>query len=334
MFLKKLKIAFVLVLTSCVFTASKPVVILIHGSFAVQEPWARPYGDFYQELESQAFGFGRKLVPFAWSGSPTAAEIFIAAMRLIRLVESYPADEEIILIGHSHGGNVINLASRFIRRVDLFPYTQEKLKEIVQDLENPAQCWDKNKPQDIAKKTNDITIPGNIGLSIAPTTRQVISAATGVTTGIDITTVHVSDKNTQSILHKKYIFDEVYLIATPVDNSRFKPNMGVIGCLYNLFSTGDMVQRIGGAYDQIYAHDQDGIFNFSVMLKDSGHFGSDYPTHSTMHSPIIGRWILHIPELAHVAINNKNAKSFGGLFENFDGQLCFEEGKIPEYKRA
>lgn len=308
MFLKKLKYAFfLLLLASCVFTTSEPVVILIHGSFAVQEPWARPYGDFYQELETQSMGFGLKLVPFSWSGTPTVQELFAAAMRLIRLIESYPEQEEKILIGHSHGGNIINLASRFIGRVDLSPFNEDKLKEIVQSLEDPVQYYDQKRPQN-NKKTNDITVPGHPGLSVTPTTRDVTS--------------------------KKYLFDEVYLLATPVDIVRFKPNMNVIGCLYNFYSTGDLVQTIGGSYDQAYKHDQDGIFNFSIMLKNSGHFGSDYPTHSTIHGPVIGYWILHVPELVRACTGGKSPKRPVGLFENFDGHIYFEAGKVPVYKRA
>ncbi len=91
------------------------VVILVHGTHAVDESWARPGGKFYEELRGQA---GERklslLVPFAWSGHLSGEARVQAAEALCDLIESYPWDEEIILIGHSHGGNVINLASQML----------------------------------------------------------------------------------------------------------------------------------------------------------------------------------------------------------------------------
>ena len=74
------------------------VVILVHGTYAVDESWARPGGKFYEELRGQA---GERklslLVPFAWSGQLSGEARVQAAEALCDLIESYPWDEETIV---------------------------------------------------------------------------------------------------------------------------------------------------------------------------------------------------------------------------------------------
>ena len=84
-------------------TPCNPVVILVHGSLAAQETWYRPDGDFYQILEQEALLLGHMLVAFSWSGNPTSSEIKLSGKALARLICSYSAQEEIILIGHIVG---------------------------------------------------------------------------------------------------------------------------------------------------------------------------------------------------------------------------------------
>ncbi|MFH1644666.1 MAG: alpha/beta fold hydrolase [bacterium] len=90
------------------------VIILVHGSFASNSQWYSPRGNFFQELETQAKQFDQKVIPFSWSGQPNNVDIIHGAESLAKVIESYPENEQIILIGHSHGGNVINYASTLL----------------------------------------------------------------------------------------------------------------------------------------------------------------------------------------------------------------------------
>ncbi len=91
------------------------VVILVHGTYAVDEDWCRPGGKFYETLRREAARQCEYLVPFAWSGQLSGEARVQGAEALYELLMSYPVDEEITLIGHSHGGNVINLASQMLQ---------------------------------------------------------------------------------------------------------------------------------------------------------------------------------------------------------------------------
>ena len=91
------------------------VVILVHGTYAVDEDWCRPGGKFYETLRVEAARHDERLVPFAWSGNLTNDARVQGAQALVEVLMSYPEDEDLILIGHSHGGNVINLASQMLK---------------------------------------------------------------------------------------------------------------------------------------------------------------------------------------------------------------------------
>ncbi len=90
----------------------EPVVIVVHGSFAQSKTWWRPGGDFFDQLMVCALQKGHEVVPFGWSGNPTEKDITQAGQLLAWLILSYPAQEHIIVIGHSHGGNVVNYATQ------------------------------------------------------------------------------------------------------------------------------------------------------------------------------------------------------------------------------
>lgn len=98
------------------FQPCSALVIVVHGSFAPHATWHRPLGEFYDKLELQAFFARHKLISFSWSGIPTHTEITRSARALAKLITSYSPQEEIILIGHSHGGNVVNVASTFLSK--------------------------------------------------------------------------------------------------------------------------------------------------------------------------------------------------------------------------
>ena len=104
-----------IVFSLCCFTPHlKSVVIVVHGSFASQEAWHQPEGDFFSELEKQARMLNHKTISFCWPGIPTTATIVASGQTLAKLILSYPPTEQIMVIGHSHGGNVINIASQLL----------------------------------------------------------------------------------------------------------------------------------------------------------------------------------------------------------------------------
>lgn len=90
------------------------IVILVHGSFATNTQWHQPEGEFYETLKNSAQLLDKKLISFLWSGDPKVKSIQKAGKLLAEVIKSYLPNNEIIIIGHSHGGNVIAQASELL----------------------------------------------------------------------------------------------------------------------------------------------------------------------------------------------------------------------------
>lgn len=247
------------------------IVILVHGSFSAQKTWWRQdntHQNFYTVLsqEAQKYNYG-VVVPFSWSGIPTEHEINQAADLLAPLIISY-ADEPIILVGHSHGGNVINKATQLVTQIYNAPP-----KPFSSDTINPM----------------DTTV----------TTRQF----------------------------KSYLIDTIYLLGTPIDASCWMPNMGVVEKVINIFSKGDMVQKIAGLYDRMFPKTER-IVNCDIQIKEKNKIYN--PGHSQLHDIVVAQFLLQIPDIAQQA--------HCGNFEQFSfetlGIILFDKEKGVTYQTA
>ena len=102
--------------------ASPHTTLLVHGTFARNEPWWRPGGDYYNYLLNN--GVRPDLYtgqdPFEWTGGYSDADRAMAADDLKNWLAA-PAHniQKPYLITHSHGGSVAMLASQ--NGVDLGP---------------------------------------------------------------------------------------------------------------------------------------------------------------------------------------------------------------------
>lgn len=267
MFKKRL---FLVLLTTTLITICNnfAVIILVHGSLAAKETWWHDDGknqNFYAIVsqESAKYGYGT-VVPFSWSGIPEESEINRAAELLAPLITSYTS-EPLILIGHSHGGNVINKATQIA-----------------------AQAYTTPKPF-----TNDTINP----MDTTATTRCIMP----------------------------YLIDAIYLLGTPIDTSCWMPNMGIVGKVVNLFSKGDMVQKVAGLYARTFPSTER-IANCRVRIKEKNKTSN--PGHSQLHDTIIAQFLLQIPDIASQAhYGNFNQFSF-----EKQGEIIFDKEKGITYK--
>ncbi len=90
------------------------IFILIHGTWASDTDWHLPGGTFYDELEKSCSTCNGQLIPYNWSGRLNHASRLQAAKGLVKIIQSYPENAHIYLIGHSHGGNVAALTSQLL----------------------------------------------------------------------------------------------------------------------------------------------------------------------------------------------------------------------------
>jgi len=243
------------------------VVILVHGSFATNRGWWKSNGVFFEELSKQSklLEPQQKVVSFAWSGTPSNNEIEKAGRELAEVIKQYPATEPIILIGHSHGGNVINKASQFL------------------------------------------TQPQPSPLDVTPTTKQIVTEQQQVPGCPE---------------QREYSIDKAFYLGTPVDMTRYAPNMNVIKYVINLYSMGDSIQRVLGFYNREYPLN-DRLINLEVFFNKNNR--KSKPNHYQLHDQVVGSWLLFIPDvLSGLKVNQ---------FENFsygrNSTITFDEQQAP-----
>jgi len=326
--LKKLFIAAALL----TIQTTHPVVILIHGTFAAGGAWSRPGGEFYSILKKQAKKYGHNLIPFTWTGGATHEDRLQGAYALAQVLLSYPKNEGKVVIGHSHAGNVIALASQLLSDPvgKIMKNTDEEtmikeLTEFVNDYYEKVCNSPEEEPtkgltpqQETIKKQwlhkNHILITAN---SIHALKEQIENRK--------ITTRAMLDSDDEDN-DDPYPIDRAYFLATPVNTEAYMPDMNSIEVLFNLYSKGDVIQPVFGFYDRLYP-EHDRIANFRITIEDCGLFWDD-PSHSEMHDPVIAQWILNIP----YALKETQTCGFENYEDFHNGKIHFDENGTPFFK--
>lgn len=92
---------------------TKSACIIIHGTWAKNEAWYKPGGDFFHEIEvaNNYLQIVDEIISFSWSGKLGYSEQLIAAKKLSEKIVEY---DFVILIGHSHGVTVGILSSMIL----------------------------------------------------------------------------------------------------------------------------------------------------------------------------------------------------------------------------
>lgn len=117
------------------------------------------------------------------------------------------------------------------------------------------------------------------------------------------------------------IIKKLYALGVPVElDVSIAPDMQVVECCINLFSFGDYIQTVNGAYQRTFERGQK-VVNISVTVNGL------HPSHGALHDAVVGKDLLKIPEF------------FGycdlGNFEHFDysqpGHINFFDYDLPEY---
>lgn len=264
----RLKFIFSIFFLLSIHGMSYAVVILVHGSFSTSSIWHSTDGAFFKSLEESAKTLNQSVVTFNWSGTPTQKEITKAGKMLAKLIASYHKDDIIILIGHSHGGNVINIASQ--KLYDIEAEILERASHVsADDLEKVLSAKHGLVPDPVHIQTNKL----NYEFDFIVTTRN-------------------PEKNVAK--KHQYKIDSVYLLGTPVDTQIYAPQMSVIQYLFNFYSSGDGVQTVVWFYGKKYPiHER--ITNIQLKIRD-GKTNQDYdPSHRGVHHSIVGGWLLLIP---------------------------------------
>ena len=111
-----------LVFFSSLIFAENISYILIHGTWAKNAPWYQEGGDFFDTL-SCVIDKTDEIISFSWSGNCSESDRRIAAITLVQLLrEKTLKNKKIVIIAHSHGGNVALHALEYIKyhKIDIF----------------------------------------------------------------------------------------------------------------------------------------------------------------------------------------------------------------------
>lgn len=146
----------------------------------------------------------------------------------------------------------------------------------------------------------------------------LVAHSHGATVGIIATMVLGSNNSSGKLLKRVSRF---YALGVPVDPTRIiYPDMSIVDKFYNLFSFGDLIQRVHGLYDRCFApHVR--LTNIAAMLGDL------HPSHSDLHHPVIGLHLLKIPDFFQQQMIGNFSKYQDGL----PSQITFSQNKHPVF---
>ena len=239
-FYTKKTLVIIIFLNICGSMYSQSACIIVHGTWAKDESWYKPCGDFFESVKAcnDELKIVDKVISFSWSGKLGYNAQLLAAQKLSNLIKKY---NFVILICHSHGATIGIIASEIIFKT----YTNRN----------------------------------NVGR-----------------------------------------IEKFYALGAPVDTTTINPNMTTIKKFYNLFSFGDFIQTINGAYKRIFLQ-QENLVNISVQLN------FQHPTHTELHHPSIGLWLLKIDDF----FKNHEIGNFKNFCFSVPGVINFISYSHPIY---
>lgn len=92
----------------------KPIVIVMHGTWARDTNWYKEGGDFYEELRQGMYELDAEFTSFTWSGKLDNYSRRHAGIQLAELIHSFDPTRPLIITAHSHGVNVAIVASHIL----------------------------------------------------------------------------------------------------------------------------------------------------------------------------------------------------------------------------
>jgi len=341
MFCRKVLNNVVLLSSFLLVTPLYCVGIVAHGTFAEDEAWHENDGELpcalrssYSKLPDSCLQKNAAIVSFHWSGHNNARARIRAAKDLAALILSYPDNEPIVIIAHSHGGNVVAIASKLLRNplneqpapassgVADLGVTSQQIDEAFVDLE-PVRSLNFPAPHEI---------DALVGLPCNEEDRLAFYAAKQE---VDDFYAQKAAENQarccslEGFSHKPLQFQKkitiAFFLGTPVNVVAYPCDMTVIERCYALHSSADFIQTVGGFYGRVFPPAKN-LLNLKTVVITSGKNKVLGLGHSSMRGALVGAHLLLIPHLVE--------KELGIPAEKFDKYpmlilVLFEDGSTP-----
>lgn len=285
----------------------KTQIILIHGTFGEESEWYQQNGTFYQKIEKN---YKEKypensfeMISFSWSGELSAISRMLASGNLVKVLLNAPNN---ITIGHSHGGNIVNLASQILK-VILMGDQSDHFGNYVLEL---AQMLKESEDEEHKKKAT--YNQQNISLDEIKSELSALVKNIANQYKNEIEKIKQLKARELFISGKTYfVIDQSYLLATPVNETWYLPCQDTVRNTYLLYSQGDFVQTILPMYKSKYSHVHYHIKNLNTYFQfiENEKEKIIIPSHSEMKAHEIADILLDIPELiTHYPKHDLNLK--------------------------
>jgi hypothetical protein len=295
------------------------VVFLVHGTFASKDQWHQKGGDFYQAYT--AVNMTDTIVTFTWSGKLSAQAHIEAAEALCSLIIKRPYDERKIFIGHSHGGNIINIASHLLDTAQYaVKYEYETMKEKINNLlkifPSDAQYIKEDFPFSYTRDSEELLRNQKIEEEdLKEQLRNSIENISGMLIEIDQDGIR--------FVKKRYVMHLVQLLATPILAEKYYPNMSIIERVEQYYSTQDWIQKIGGNMVNTYApHARLAQIEVGFSISDKSDMWLA-PDHGALHNPLMAHWLANKAVIAEHIVPGKEYRLL--LHQDGSGFVCTEK---------
>ncbi len=274
-------------------------LFIIHGTFAASFGWHKPGGEFYEAAKqslSSIYGPNVKVTDIVWSGGIGSMAKLNGAIELAHTLKKSTAKKKII-VAHSHGGNVANIASIILE----LAFSDEACDRKSQKIHQLAEQLYKKGDAEIdkwegVKKHNKVSLRrGVVSRSIsmfgeepdfehrAPVVRDDVSS---IKNRILAAVNDLSGGLVRCSCSVSKLIDELYLLATPVDSESLAPSSLMVSRAYSFYSPLDCIQIVFGVYDHKYLLPRSQVSNVMTAFYDQkATFNKKYyfPNHSEMH---------------------------------------------------
>ncbi len=273
------------------------VTILIHGTFAKNETWFQPQGDFYRAYISSLKE--EQLIPFVWSGKLSHEERLKAAHDLSKqIIACYP--DNVTVIAHSHGGNVVNLASHLLEAAS-YSIQNAYQEPVTYKINAMLKLF---MPELVFVQYDfPFSYSREIFQSFDPQ-EQLKSLLSEKIRSLSEYMIEIGGEG--RFVKKKYVIDRAQYLAVPVMIANYAPNMKIIERLEHYYAENDWIQLCGGTEGHRYAtHPR--ITQFKVLFTDAVKVDCVYDAdHFSIHNEIVAKWLAKSDVIDYMFDQGKN----------------------------
>ncbi len=308
-----------IILIFCMTMRLEAVVFLVHGTFASKDQWHQKGGDFYQAYAD--INATETIITCTWSGKLSAQAHIEAAEALCALIIQRPYDEKKTFLGHSHGGNVINIASHLLDTAQYavkheYVTVKERINNLLKIFPSDAQYVKEDFPfsytRDLENSAQDKKIEEE---DLKEQLRNSIENIAGMLIEIDQDGIR--------FVKKRYVMHQVQLLATPILAEKYYPNMSIIERVEHYYSTQDWIQKIGGNMVNTYLpHVRLAQIEVGFSISDNSEAWIA-PDHGALHNPLMARWLANKAVIAEHIMPGKEYRLL--LHHDGSGFVCTEK---------